>query len=38
MESSINAFTNKKGYTCFYNLFNVRGLETNEDYFKGRVV
>ena len=36
MESLINKFTNK--YTCFYNLFNVRGLETKDDYFKGGVV
>ena len=28
MESLIKIFTNK--YTCFYNLFNLRGIETNK--------
>jgi len=37
MESLINKFTNKR--ICFYNLFNVRGLESKGDYFfKGGVV
>jgi len=31
MESLIKIFTNK--HTCFYNLFNVRGLETKDDDF-----
>jgi len=31
MKSLINKFTNK--YTCFYNLFNVRELETKDHYF-----
>ena len=30
MESLINEFTNH--YICFYNLFNVIGLETKENY------
>jgi len=36
IESLINTFTNK--YTCFYNIFNVRGLGTKDDYFEGGVV
>jgi len=36
MESLINKFTNKD--TCFYNLFNVRGLETKDHYFRGGLV
>jgi len=29
MESLINTFTNK--YTCFYNVFKVRGFETKDN-------
>jgi len=29
-----NILTNE--YNCFYKLFNVRGLETKENYFRGR--
>jgi len=36
IESLINKFTNK--YTCFCNLFNVRGLGAKDDYFEGGVV
>jgi len=32
MESLINKFAKK--YICFCNLFNVRGLETKENYLR----
>jgi len=36
MESLIKIFTNK--YICFYNIFNVGGLGTKDDYFEAGVV
>jgi len=32
MESLINKFTNK--YICFYNLINVKGVETKDSYLR----
>jgi len=32
MESLINKFINK--YICFYNVFNVKGLETKDNYLR----
>jgi len=33
VESLINEFTNK--YICFYNLFNVKGFDTKDNYLRG---